>query len=196
MWAPITACREPAGSYNRLSYVVYVTGYYLILWWSLTIMPYGATRPKWVNWVWSLLALALIKIFKIRCDDPPIVFLIFFLCGALKWNVSWINFLAHSEQVKGYTLDNSKQTSQVCITHWGRVTHICVGKPTTIGSDNGLSPGRRQVIIWTNAGILLIRPLGTNFNEVLIEILTFSFMKMRLKVSSAKWRPFVSASMW
>ena len=76
------------------------------------------------------------------------------------------------------------------LTHWGRVTHICVSKLTIIGSDNGLSPGRRQAIIWTNAGILLIRPLGTNFNEILIEILTFSLMKMRLKVSSAKWRPF------
>ena len=76
------------------------------------------------------------------------------------------------------------------LTHWGRVTHICVSKLTIIGSYNGLSPGRRQAIIWTNAGILLIRPLGTNFNEMLIEILTFSFMKMRLKVSSAKWRPF------
>ena len=41
-------------------------------------------------------------------------------------------------------------------THWGRVTHICVSKLTIIGSDNGLSPGRRQAIIWTNAGILLI----------------------------------------
>ena len=71
-------------------------------------------------------------------------------------------------------------------THWGRVTHICVSKLTMIGSDNGLSPGRRQAIIWTNAGILLIRPLGTNFNEMLVEILAFSFMKMRLKVSSAK----------
>ena len=38
----------------------------------------------------------------------------------------------------------------------GRVTHICVGKLTTIGSENGLSPGRRQAIIWTNAGKLLI----------------------------------------
>ena len=44
-------------------------------------------------------------------------------------------------------------------THWGRVTHICVNKLAIIGSDNGLglSPGRRQAIIWTNAGILLIR---------------------------------------
>ena len=76
------------------------------------------------------------------------------------------------------------------LTHWGRVTHICVSKLTIIGSDNGLSPGRRQAIIWTNAGILLIRPLGTNFNEMLIEIVTFLFIKMRLKMSSAKWRPF------
>ena len=75
------------------------------------------------------------------------------------------------------------------LTHWGRVTHICVGKLTIIGSDNGLSPGRRQAIIWTNAGILLIGPVGTNFNEILIGIQTFSFKKMHLKVSSAKWRP-------
>ena len=28
----------------------------------------------------------------------------------------------------------------VALTHWGRVTHICVGNLTIIGSDNGLSP--------------------------------------------------------
>ena len=76
------------------------------------------------------------------------------------------------------------------LTHWGRVTHICVGNPTIIGPDNGLSPGRRQAIIWTNAEILLIGTLGTNFSEILIEILIFSFKKMCLKVSSAKRRPF------
>ena len=75
------------------------------------------------------------------------------------------------------------------LTHYGRVTHICVAKVTIIGSDNGLSPGRRQAIIWTNAGILLIGPLvGTNFSEILIG--TFSFKKMHLKMSSAKWRLF------
>ena len=81
------------------------------------------------------------------------------------------------------------------LTHWGRVTHICVNKLTTIGSDNGLSPGRRQIIIWTNAGILLIWNLGTNFSGISSEIQAFSFKKMHLKMSSAKWRPFVSASM-
>ena len=76
------------------------------------------------------------------------------------------------------------------LTHWGRVTHICVSKIIIIGSDNGLSPGRRQAIIWTNAGILLIEALGTNFNEIVIEIHTFSFNKMYLKMSSAKRRLF------
>ena len=76
------------------------------------------------------------------------------------------------------------------LTHWGRVTHICISKHTIIGSDNGLLPGRHQAIIWTNAGILLIGTLGTNFSETLIEIRIFSFKKMGLNVSSAKWRPF------
>ena len=76
------------------------------------------------------------------------------------------------------------------LTHWGRVTHICVSKLTIIGSDNGLSPGRRQAIIWTNVVILLIGPLGTNFVEILIGIQIFSFKKMHLKMSSDIWRPF------
>ena len=76
------------------------------------------------------------------------------------------------------------------LTHWGRVTHVYVSKLTIIGSDNGLSPGRRQAIIWTSAGILLIGPLGTNFSEILSKIHTFSFRKMNLKTMSAKWRPF------
>ena len=70
------------------------------------------------------------------------------------------------------------------------MTHICVSKKNSIGSDNGLSPGRRQAIIWTYAAISLTGPLGTNFIEISIEILTFSYKKMRLKISSAKWRPF------
>ena len=68
--------------------------------------------------------------------------------------------------------------------------HICIIKLTIIGSDDGLSPGRRQAIIWTNAGILLIGPLGTNFSEILIEILIFLFKKVHLNVSSGKWWPF------
>ena len=68
--------------------------------------------------------------------------------------------------------------------------HIYVSNLTTIDSDNGLSPGRRQAIIRTNSGILLIEPLRTNFNEILIEIHIFSFKKIHFKMSSGKWRPF------
>ena len=39
------------------------------------------------------------------------------------------------------------------LTHWGRVMHICICNLTIIGSENGLSPGGRQAIIWTNDGI-------------------------------------------
>ena len=75
-------------------------------------------------------------------------------------------------------------------THWGRMTLICVGNLTIIGPDNGLSPGRRQAIIWTNAWILVIGPWGTNLSEILFGIHTFSLKKIHLKMSSAKWRPF------
>ena len=74
--------------------------------------------------------------------------------------------------------------------HWGRVTHIRVSKLTIIGSDNGLSPGRRQAIIWNNARLLLIEPLGTNVSEISFEIQRFSFKKMPMNMSSVKWRPF------
>ena len=47
------------------------------------------------------------------------------------------------------------------------VTHKCVSKLTIIGSNNGLSPGWHQAIIWTKAVILLNWPLGTNFNDIL-----------------------------
>ena len=75
------------------------------------------------------------------------------------------------------------------LSHSGRVTHICVNKLTSIGSDNGL-PGWRQAIIWTNVGILLIRTLGTIFSEILIEIHIFPFTKMHLKMLCGKWWPF------
>ena len=62
---------------------------------------------------------------------------------------------------------------------------------TIIGSDNGLSPHRHQTIIWSYmyADLLLTEPLVTYFNEIWIKIRTFSLMRMRLKLSSAKWPP-------
>ena len=86
------------------------------------------------------------------------------------------------------------------LAHWVRVTPICVSKLNIIGWDNGSAPTRRQAIIWTNAGILIISFLGTHFSEVLIEIHTFSFRKIYLNMFSVKWRPFCSSpnvlSLW
>ena len=117
----------------------------------------------------------------------------------LLWWAVWFDF-AESSQKCSSDVEAGKHMHQwtgplpepitYLLTHWGRVTHICVGKPTIIGSDNGLSPDRRQAIIWTNAGILLIGALGTYFGEILTGIQTFSFKKMHLKMASAKWRPF------
>ena len=38
--------------------------------------------------------------------------------------------------------------------------------------------------------MLSIGPLGTNFGEIRIKTKNFSFMKMYLKISFVKWRPF------
>ena len=122
--------------------------------------------------------LSVTQLFKKKCTQSTAVKQNFETIGRLTWMI-WMN------EIWRY----------LSWTHWGRVTHICVNKLTIIGSDNGLSPGRRQAIIWTNAGILLIGPLGTNFSEIIVGIQTFSFRKMHLKMSSAFSVQFVSASM-
>ena len=65
-----------------------------------------------------------------------------------------------------------------------------------MGSDNGLSPIRRQAIISTNAGLFSIGPLGTNFSEILIKIQNFSITKIHLKISSAKMSAILSRGRW
>ena len=72
--------------------------------------------------------------------------------------------------------------------------HICIGNLAIIDSDNGFSPGRRQAIISTNAGLLLIGPLGTNFSEISMKSLIFSFKKI-LKCRLRNGGHIVSASM-
>ena len=52
------------------------------------------------------------------------------------------------------------------------MTHICVGKHSSNGSENGLAP------TWTITGILSIVPLETKINETLIEIQENAFEKM------------------
>ena len=77
------------------------------------------------------------------------------------------------------------------------MTCICISKLTITGSNNALLPGQCQVIIWTNAAILLTGPLGTNFSEILITIYTYLLTKMHFKMLSTKWWPFwVGLTAW
>ena len=76
---------------------------------------------------------------------------------------------------------------------WGWVWAVkgnCHFTWVRIDSGTGLSLVQHQTITQTNADLLLIGPLGTNFSEILIRIQNFSFMKMLLKISSAKRQPF------
>ena len=76
------------------------------------------------------------------------------------------------------------------LTHSTWVMHICIGNATIIGSDNGLLPGWCKAIMWTNAVILLLEILGTNFSEISIAIHTFSLNKLHFINQSGKWQPF------
>ena len=95
-----------------------------------------------------------------------------------KWqdNAPWITYfcyfvLAHTlcpATLANFALCRLRIIEYIQNVH--RVTHICVSILTIIGSDNGVSLEGRQVIIWTNAGILLILRSGTNFSQISIEI--------------------------
>ena len=82
-----------------------------------------------------------------------------------------------------------------CLTHWGRVTHVCLSTLTIIGPYNGLLPDQCQTIIWTNAGILLIKTLGTSFSEILSKIQIFHWRKCIWKCRLQNHAHFVSAFM-
>ena len=96
----------------------------------------------------------------------------------------WIPYMKESSMCSQLECQNRPW---VQLTHWGRMTYICVSNLPTIGSDNGWQPKQRQAIIWTNAGILLVGPSETDFSEIVIENV---FKKMRLKMSSGKWQQF------
>ena len=83
--------------------------------------------------------------------------------------IIWINHI--QDYVINVGVDSSVKPFTNTSTQWGRVLHICVSNLTIIGSDNGLSHGQWQAIIWTN------------FNEIFIRIQTFPFGKMLLKIN-------------
>ena len=81
-------------------------------------------------------------------------------------------------------------SGSIVSVHWGRVTHICVSELTIIGSDNGYSPVLAPSHYLNQCWNIINSTPIKKFSQILIEIHTFSFKKMHLKMSSGKWRPF------
>ena len=84
---------------------------------------------------------------------------------------------------------NPQPSGKLNKRHWGRMTHMCVSKLTTIGSVKGLPPVRRQAFIWTNGEVMLIWQ-SEFFCKISIEMHTILLTKMYLKKLAAKWRSF------
>ena len=93
-----------------------------------------------------------------------------------------------------WQLPSNSNSNSISLTPVGRVTHVCVSTLTIIGSDNGLSPGRCQTILWTN-GVLLIRTSVTNFSEPSAKFIYFHSIKCIWKCRLQNGGHFVSASM-
>ena len=71
------------------------------------------------------------------------------------------------------------------LTHWGRVTYKCVSK-----LDHHLFRWWLFFIILNNAGLQSVGSLWTNLSEIGMKIQKFSYKKISLKTSTAKWWPF------
>ena len=77
------------------------------------------------------------------------------------------------------------------LTHWCRVTHICVAKLAIIGSDTGLSSHYVNQC-WR----LLIGPLGTYISDILFGIHIFHSRKCTSKCRLRNGVRSASASVW
>ena len=66
--------------------------------------------------------------------------------------------------------------------HCGLVPCMVSNILVNTGSGNGKLP----YINWTNADLLTIEPMGTNFNQIGIKIQIFPLKKMHLKMSAKR----------
>ena len=91
-------------------------------------------------------------------------------------------------------IDNNRMWKKID-TSKPRDSNIYVSKQGHHWFRYGSSPDQYQAIIWTSYGFLLIGTLGTDLNESWIEIPQFSYEKMNLKMSLARWQPFFGSNM-
>ena len=113
-------------------------------------LPYTIVEPPERNT--QLCASLLGSIKPIRLFPPSLLHKIMpFYCQHLCTNVSF----SRTSSLRYFFL----------LTHRGRVTLKCVVRIIIIGSDGGLSSGQHQANVCTNAGMLLIGPLGMGFDR-------------------------------
>ena len=108
------------------------------------------------------------------------------------WNVRHHHLYFRQRWVNVFSLlDHQLYPATDSLTHWGRMTHICVSKLTIIGSDNWYRLAGVKRLSEPMLGYYqLDRSKQTSVNSCI-----FQFRKLHLQLSSGNWRPFFSASM-
>ena len=138
--------------------------------WSCWNLCWTPVSTRWWTLMRCSLAMCLVEV--------PLTDVIFVVRQQQEWYITAkkLRYVVFVNLEKAFN-SVPRKVLRWALTHWGRVTHICVGRITISGSDNGLSPGRRQAIIWTNAGILLIRCLGTGLGSN-----TYLYLQIQIQI--------------
>ena len=167
---------------SLLTHIQQMTSHCLNMWWpsslthicelsaSMGLVACIVARSQWVN-------LEFVNRSPLYSDFADCI------SPKVFWNYDTHSGIPDKSKMLYDKISYESVSSCVTETHWGRLTHICIGELTIIGSDDGLSPGWRQATIWTNAEILLIGPIGTNLSGMLIKISSLSMKKICLKMS-------------
>ena len=137
-WCQMPEYRLPRSVYMQRVETMKTSG----LWSSLGSHGYYVFTLLGVYLLWCIMFFYFKVNFDLECQGQSLTKTIGILTNIMCFNL-WSKFSVPS--LNGWWL--IMRTSS-WLTHWGRVTHICVNKLTTIGSDNGLSSGRRQAIIY------------------------------------------------
>ena len=127
-------------------------------------------------------------IFGKGASDHRMQFILIFISwgldgdGLVKWVRIWL-------------ILNRWHTSNHPLQHVRFCIHASVNW-VIISTGNGLALVRRQAITWTYASLLSIGLLGMDYCELWIGILSFSFKKRHLNMSSAKMAAIVIMGRW
>ena len=165
---------------TRLTHICFNIDVSLEIWWAVVLawpMQIQKLLPCWpraqmgLNWTasngWLLSVISMdVLQFTPLCvgfrdpSSPGILEILEFKKSCSKSGQFWRVYDKCCLNVQEQSKTSHLECNMIILTHLGRVMHTCVSKLTIIGSDNGLSPGQHQAIIWTNARILLFGPFS------------------------------------